>query len=489
MAKDLLEARPFGSRGRDLLATEPERVEVPIPPSRTGLVPENIRRDVRAAMEEAPAAVGFAAEMSPAISGTALGGLAGSVFGPAGIFLGAVFGGVIGEFLGQETGVTPQSDVGLGLAAAGPVVGKVLGPAVQGVKRAAVKAALVPSPAKAALARTIVSDAVDTLSSFGGRVLAKQTGLMNQPASRLYKAAREIGARINPRNSKTLATLDGLEEELLQFSAFPEIKQSIRLLRSVRSVFDQDFIGFNEIIGLKKLVGVAVKKAEKALSDSGTKLGSAKLVFKAMTEDIDDLSKFGKTAAKKQGARLVQIAAKRAKLEFSIDELETVVSQHTKLIPDQAEAVLDINKLRNSLRNMLDPKSKQFNKNFTEALGDEIKPLMDELAVLGKLSKSLNPAGAGSLVIRGLGGAAGGAAGVAAAGPVGPVMGTVGGVGLPENLRKPLGRKPPGGICRVHVPHCPSHSRQALSAQPLSAGKPRPIRRPHYSHQQNNQKN
>lgn len=198
MPKDLLKATP----PRDLLAVEPEPVEAPIPLSRTGLVPENIRRDVRSAMEAAPGPVGFAAEMSPAISGTALGGLAGSVFGPAGIFIGAVFGGAIGELIGQETGVTPQSDLGLGLAAAGPVVGKGLGVGAQALKRGAVKAALVPSPAKAALARTIVSDAVDTLSSFGARVFAKQTGLMSQPAGKLYKAVREIGVRINPRNSK-----------------------------------------------------------------------------------------------------------------------------------------------------------------------------------------------------------------------------------------------------------------------------------------------
>ena len=212
----------------------------------------------------------------------------------------------------------------------------------------------------------------------------------------------------------------------------------------MRSVFDQDFIGFNEIIGVKKLVGVVVKKAEKALSDSGTKLGSAKLVFKAMADDIDELATFGK-GLKGKGAQLLQIATKRAKLEFSIDELETVVSQHTKLITDQAEAVLDINGLRNTLRAMLDPASKKFNKNFAVALGDEIKPLMNELTVLAKLSKSLNPAGPGSLVIRGLGGAAGGAAGFAAAGVPGAVVGTIAGVGLPEMIMgimlSPVGRK------------------------------------------------
>lgn len=404
-----------------------------IPESRTGIVPENIRRDVRGAIEAAPAPVGFAAEMSPAITGTAFGGLVGSMFGPVGLLLGGAFGGFVGEFLGQETGVTPQSDVGLGLAAAGPTVGRVLGPAFQAVKRAGVKAALVPSPAKAALARTIVSDAVDTLGSFGARVLAKQTGLMAQPANQLYKAAREVGARLNPRNSKTLKSLDALEAELADFATFPEIKQAMRLLGSVRASLDKDFISFSEVIGVKKLVGVAVAKAEKALIDSGTKLGSAKLVFKALADDIDDLAKFGK-GLKGKGARLVQIATKRAKLEFSIDELQTVVSRHTQLIPDQAEAVLDINALRNTLRDMLDPASKAFKKNFADALGDQIKPLMDDLAGLAKLSKSLNPAGPGSLVIRGLGGAAGGAVGFAAAGPVGAIIGTIGGVGLPEMI-------------------------------------------------------
>ncbi|KKM98715.1 hypothetical protein LCGC14_1155270, partial [marine sediment metagenome] len=248
-----------------------------------------------------------------------------------------------------------------------------------------------------------------------------------------YKAAREVGARLNPRNSKVLKALPALEAELADFATFPEIKQVMRLIGSVRASLDKDFIGFSEIIGVKKLVGVAVAKAEKALVDSGTKLGSAKLVFKALADDIDDLAKFGK-GIKGQGARLVQIATKRAKLEFSIDELQTVVSRHTKFISEQGEAVIDINALRNTLRDMLDPTSKAFKKNFADALGSEMKPLMDDLAGLAKLSKSLNPAGPGALVIRGLGGAGGGAVGFAAAGPAGAIVGTLAGVGLPEMI-------------------------------------------------------
>ncbi len=405
-----------------------------LPPSRTGIVPENIRGDVRSAIEAAPLPVSMGVEMSPALTGTAFGALIGdALFGTAGLFLGGAFGAFVGEVLGQETGVTPQSDIGLGLAAAGPVVGKVLGAGTQLAKRGLARAALVPAPAKAALARTIVSDAVDTLGSFGARVLAKQTGLMKQPANQLYKAAREVGARLNPRNSKVLKALPALEAELADFATFPEIKQVMRLIGSVRASLDKDFIGFSEIIGVKKLVGVAVAKAEKALVDSGTKLGSAKLVFKALADDIDDLAKFGK-GIKGQGARLVQIATKRAKLEFSIDELQTVVSRHTKFISEQGEAVIDINALRNTLRDMLDPASKAFKKNFADALGSEMKPLMADLADLAKLSKSLNPAGPGALVIRGLGGAGGGAVGFAAAGPAGAIVGTLAGVGLPEMI-------------------------------------------------------
>ncbi|KKN39038.1 hypothetical protein LCGC14_0747280, partial [marine sediment metagenome] len=155
-----------------------------LPPSRTGIVPENIRGDVRSAIEAAPLPVSMGVEMSPALTGTAFGALIGdALFGTAGLFLGGAFGAFVGEVLGQETGVTPQSDIGLGLAAAGPVVGKVLGAGTQLAKRGLARAALVPAPAKAALARTIVSDAVDTLGSFGARVLAKQTGLMKQPAN------------------------------------------------------------------------------------------------------------------------------------------------------------------------------------------------------------------------------------------------------------------------------------------------------------------
>ena len=425
-------------------ALQPGELEGDIPPSRTGLVPENIRQDVRAAMEAAPAPVQLGAEMSPALTGTAFGGLAGSFFGPAGLLLGGMAGGALGEFLGQETGITPQSDVGLAAAAGGPLLGRVLGPAAQLLKRGAAKAATVPAPVSAALARVVSTDAVDAIGAFGARVLAKQTGLMNQPASQLYKAAREVGARLNPRNSRVPATLDKLEDELMQFSSFSEIREVMRLLQNTRAIFEKDFIGFSEVITLNKLIGVAVRKAEKTLVDTGAKLGSSKLVFKALKDDIDELAKFG-IGAKGKGARLVQVATKRAKLEFSIDELNQVASKHTKYLPEQDEAILDINGLRNSMRKMLDPNSKQFNKNFADALGGETQPLMNELAVLAKMSKSLNPSGPGGLVVRGLGAAAGGAAGFAVGGAAGAAVGTLGGVGLPEMLMgimlSPAGRK------------------------------------------------
>jgi len=99
MAVDLLargRARVSGRQPIDLLPDPGLVEETQLPPSRTGLVPEDIRRDVRSAMEAAPGAVGFAAEASPAMAGGTLGFMAGSPFGPVGAFIGVSFGALVG---------------------------------------------------------------------------------------------------------------------------------------------------------------------------------------------------------------------------------------------------------------------------------------------------------------------------------------------------------------------------------------------------------
>ena len=98
-----------------------------------GLVEEATRQKVRAFVESQPPILQFLIEAAPATIGTLLGT-------PGGI-LGATGLGITGEILGQESGISPRSDVGLALALGGPLVGRTTGSALKGIRKATAAAA------------------------------------------------------------------------------------------------------------------------------------------------------------------------------------------------------------------------------------------------------------------------------------------------------------------------------------------------------------
>lgn len=437
--------RPPGGRVRPL---QPGDLPGDIPPSRTGIISESSRRDLRKRVESETALFQFFLEASPAAIGTFFGGALGLGFGGAGAVPGAVLGGIFGEFIGQETGLTPQSDIGLALAGAGPVAGRVAAPLLRPVARATGKAITSIAPAKAAIARKAVKDAVDEMSSFGARILSKQKGIMRVPASKIYTTVRNLGVQIDPKHSFTLKALDSLEKELIKKGkGFPDVAQALRTIRGVKETLSKESISYGEIISTKQLIGGAIEKARKAKGFKGVKLRTPKLVFKAMLDDLDALAARGK-GLKSTGAKLLRKADARAKLEFSVKEFEDGISQNLRFIPQEGSVTLRVNGFRNWLRQITDPTNKaKYNKNFAESFKDDLPEIERRLAELDKIAETLSPGGPGSLIIRGagastfsklLGAGAGGAAGFNIAGELGGAAGALIGASMPEMLTAAL---------------------------------------------------
>lgn len=438
------EVIPFSQGARPL---RPGELKDDIPPSRTGLVEEKFRKDLRKRVESEDFLLQFFLEASPATIGTAFGAAAGAPFGGVGAVPGGVLGGLIGEFIGQELGLTPQSDVGLLFAAGGPVAGRIAAPALRLGKRAIGKAVTSIPPSAAALARKTVKESVDELSSFGAKVLSKQRGIMRVPASKIYNTVRGLGIQIDPRHSFTTKALGNLENEMLKVSSFPEARQALRVIKSVKEILSQESISFSEIITSKQLIGAAVKKAEKGI---GFKLRTPKSIFKAMSDDIDALAARGK-GLRGSGAKLLKKANTRAKLEFSITEFEEGLAQNMKFIPEEGSAILNVNGFRNWLGSVTNPKNKKYLKNFTVALKDDLPDIMKRLAELDKISKTLSPAGPGSIVVRGIGAKTGRtivgtAVGFGTAGPIGAAVGSLVGASMPEIMTGILLSKPGAAI-------------------------------------------
>lgn len=413
-----------------------ERLEGEMPASRTGIIPEDVRQATRNFVENQSFFARFGIEMAPATFGTVAGGGLGALLGGFGALPGAVAGGLLFEFIAQETGVTEQSDIMLGASALGPVAGRVAGGAVRLTGRGVGKAITSIAPAKAALARKAVKEAADELSSIGAKILSKQKGIMRVKATKIYEAVRELGVQIDPRHSFTTKAIANLEKEMLSFEAFPEVAQALKVLNKVKGIMSQEAISFSDIIAARRFIGIAIAKAERG---GGVKLGTSKSLFKAMADDVDELAARG-SGLKGAGAQLLNKAVARAKLEFSIGELESGVARNLKFISQEEDVILNVNGLRNWLRRVSDPSHPQFKKNFTVALKDEIPDMMKQLAILDKIAATLSPAGPGNIVLRGIGAKAGrNIFGVA--GPLGEVIGALGGASMPEMVTGILSTK------------------------------------------------
>lgn len=427
-------------RGRDIRAKAQRRpIEGPL-----GIVPKGIRREVRKTIEDAPGLLSLLAEISPSVGGAVAGGIAGAPLGPAGVLGGMMLGGMAGELIGQETGIAPRSETNLALAGAGPLIGRGAGAALRLVRKGAGKAVTMPPPVKAARSRFQAQAKAGELDSLGTQILAKQKGLMARPASELYAAASRSGVVITGEQlSGTRAAIAALKAEIQPISAFPEPRQAIRLIEQLERTLSGE-VSFEILIASRQAIGVAIRKAE---SSAGIKLGSAKRVFASFADDLDRLAAFGVGRPKaSKAARLAIAAVRRAKLQFAVDDMEALVVRFTTPIQGGGTTI-NIKGLFKSLLDITNPKSANFNKNFTAALKDELPDILKNLKVLAEVTGSASPGGPGSIVIRGItarfgrtvvGVATGGLLG----GPTGAAVGGLLGAAGPEMIAAALMNKP-----------------------------------------------
>jgi len=389
----------------------------------------------RESIEDLPAILEFLAEMAPATSLSAAGGSLGLPAGPVGVGVGAGIGGLLGEILGQESGISPENELAKPFAALSPIGGTAVGGGLKLGRRLLGGSLTTIPPARAALGRLAEREAVEDFESLGSKVIAKQTGLMSRPSSVLYQSARRTGAVVPGKELKnTSAALAQLDDELKIIADFPEGKQAIDLIdRTIAALGGQEPISFDTFIKTRQLVGAALDRAERA---SGVRLGSAKRLFKAMSDDIDTIAK-GTTKARRP-AKIAQTAAKRAKLEFSVKDMDAAVARFTKDVPgDETAAQLNVVGLQKWFRDVTNPKSVKFDKNFSESLRKEVPAVRKHLSDLAKLAEDTNPAGRGSIVVRGIGAKTGrtiigGMIGFGVAGPLGGGVGALAGASLPE---------------------------------------------------------
>lgn len=409
-----------------------------------GRLTDSFRGDVREFVESAPIENRIPVEMAPSVTGTAIGGALGAPLGPVGIALGAIAGGAIGEFAGQSTGVSPPSDLALGLSVAAPVVG--IGAAKVGQKIAAKGAgSLFALPAaRAARANIVEKKFVEDFGNIGSALIAKQSGkgLVSIPSDDLFAIIRRSNIRAPTSAFRgTSQSLRTLRTELEPLSDFAAPKQAIKIIDSVLDAGGGGEIKVETVMGVRREVGKLVKAFER---QSGTKLRTAKTAFRAIQNDLDELAKGGSKASR--AARILNAANKRAKIEFAGDELETAIVNFTKPVPGEDALSIDANGLRKWLEATTNPRHKLYDKNFTEGAKDVLPEVKETLKNISRYtSQGRSPAGPGSIVVRGITAAGGGAIGAAVGGPVGAGAGALAGANAPDVMMRalmtPRGRK------------------------------------------------
>ena len=460
---------PPGTPERFLPKPPEPAVEGPL-----GLIPAEFRQKVRQEIEDLPALFGFLAEMSGSTGLGALGTGLGSLLPvPGGALFGGTAGSLIGEYISQEAGVSPASDVNLGLAAAGPVVGRGLAAVTRGTGRAVGKGVAALPPVKVARAKNILKSAGENIENLGASIFAAQRGLVSRTANELYDAARKAGVTISGDSLKaTRSSIAELTEQMKPLSAIPEVQQAMKILsmtddllsgqkivskltREQAAAFARgapgirriggggntqfvitEPIAFENLIQARQAVGVAVKRFRNA---GGQKLGAAKKTFASLVTDLDNLAKGSPTLATARTARLAKAAVKRAKLEFAVRDLEGMVSRFTKEIPGEDGITINVKGLIERIRVATSPKHPRFDKNFTDALKDELPALKENLRAFAKVLEAGTPGGPGGLVIRGLSAktgraVVGGLAGFALGGPVSSGIGAMLGANGPEMM-------------------------------------------------------
>ena len=331
----------------------PVETDVPVEPESPaepregplGLVPAEARGKVRETIEEQPGLLQLLAEITPSIGG-ALGGAAlGAPFGPPGILAGGIAGGLAGETIAQETGVAPESELNLALAAGGPLLGTAAGAAFKGVRRLFGAASTKIPFAATARARNTVGSVVEEFESIGTRILGKQTGLLARSAGDLYGAVRNAGVVFPGKAlNNTRDAISKLIQEMDATKSFPEVRQALNHLKKVdasigpgkpSTILDisgnpiaaPNTVSIDTLVAVRQQIGVAIRRAESA---GGVKLGAAKKAFATISDDLDKIA--ADPSLTGRAARLAKAAVQRAKLEFSVKSWISMSTCFTPLV-------------------------------------------------------------------------------------------------------------------------------------------------------------
>ena len=433
---------------------EPTETEIAEPVKQDiepGSTASQVKKHIRGTVEEMPGLLQLMTEASPSIAGALGGAAVGSLAGPPGSAVGtvagiagAMAGGAGGEALAQETGVAPESDLNLMLSAASPLIGPAAGKTFQLGRRAVGFGISKLPPVAVARSRHILSQAVEEFESVGTRIFAKQKGLMAKTAGELYDAVRKSGVVVSRKElPNTRGGIKELLNEMDALRAFPEVDQAAKVIEKLNQTLFKPAgqnittgkftpapdISLDTLVRARQLIGIAIQKAE---TGGGMKLGSAKKVFAAISDDMDKIANSPSLTGR--AARLAKTATQRAKLEFSIKDLEAGVA---KVITETKDGVtINIDSLGKWLNNVTNPKHAQYDKNFSVALKDELPVIKQRLSDLQKVITKGGSGGTQSLVLRGrlTSTAVGAMAGIGLGGPFGGVAGALIGTRIPEML-------------------------------------------------------
>ena len=444
--------------GRSAPTPEPRATTGPGPEGPLGIMPKEARGALREKVEEMPGLVQLMTEMGLSVGGGIKGAsiaarlpLPPQLKGPA-IVGGGIIGSLVGEVASQETGLAPKSDLNLALSATGPLGGAAVAKVVQKVGGRLPAKLFTGLPfVNTAVARASLKKGVEDIVSKGVSIIEKQRGLLARPTGDLFRVLRKSNVRFSPEMLKsTSGAMDELLVQMRKLGDFPEINAAIKTVErlkgtlsvggptgtitrpgGVTSAFSEgpliaDFIEARSLIG--KAVGIAEAKG-------GTKLFSTKKLFAALSDDLDRMA----ASLTGRDGRLAKAAVARAKLQFSIETFEEGVG---KFITDVGtDANINIQGMEKWLLAITNPKGKQFDKNFTAALVDELPAIKARLAELVKVASKAGVGG--TLVVRSafarvgrtvVGGTIGAITGGIVGGGVGAGIGGVLGATMPERI-------------------------------------------------------
>jgi hypothetical protein len=393
-----------------------------------GLQREEGRLKMRAAVESLPPTMQFLVEMAPSTVGTTLGFIGGGGLGS--VATGSA-GGLAGEAIGQDIGISPRSDLGLGLAAAGPVAGPLVGKGLQKIGKGVGKGFTSFIPARVAIAKKSMREAATEFESLGTKILGNQKGLMRVSSERLYKLANEAKVQIPIfRLSESRKAFAPLRQGLNKFKHLDAAKGAVALLDDIEKTLSGSTVSFNELLTVKELVGTAIGQAKSAGVKTSTIKGLEKQFFKAVQKDFDHLAGLGGKTG--NVGKIAKAAGQRAKLDFAIKDLQQGVAQFTRWEDGLEVLSLNTKGMREWIRKSTNPHHKQYNKSMSEALKDDLPAIMENLKDLTRFTNT-NAGGPGSLIVRGAGAAAGASLG-SPLGMVGAGAGAIIGARTPEIL-------------------------------------------------------